>query len=89
MPGDARGCPGRSLRLRPLISPTGIQLAAVAGSSKTAAIHKRFQQGNGVTVVLLSVPAQPPADLPQQVTGQVRRPYPRQNQESLVVDDAR
>src|ERR1039457_494088 len=61
----------------------------VAGAGKAVALHKGFQQINGMAIFALPIPAQPLGDAAQNMASQVRHFYPRCHQEPCVIGDPR
>src|ERR1039457_5730048 len=61
----------------------------VAGAGKAVALHKGFQQINGMAIFALPIPAQPLGDAAQNMANKVRPFYPRCRQGPCVIGDRR
>src|ERR1035438_9686126 len=60
---------------------------SVASARKALPVHEGFQQPNWLPILGLPVLADAPADLAQNVAGQMRHPDPGEDEKTRVVDD--
>ena len=60
----------------------------VGGAAEAAALDECFEQVDGMAVLGRPVPRNAPGDRAQNVTGQLRNPDPRQDEEAGIVGDA-
>ena len=68
----------------PQANPIG---GAVAGAGKALPIHEGFQQPDRLPIFGLPVLTEAPADLAQNMTGQMRHPHPGKDEKTRVVQD--
>src|SRR6266516_2770024 len=86
---DGGGEPARRALASPALglaqeNPIG---GAVAGAGKGLPVHEGFQQPERLPILGLPVLADAPADLAQDMAGQMRYPHPGENEKAGVVSD--